>query len=254
MSEKSPITEYKTRLYEHYLSQHVRPKAGEMQSILASRGPYLKRMIARWMPSGRDARVLDLGCGYGAIMYFLRAAGYIHVTGIDTSPEQVSAAHELGLADVHCGNVYPFLQQTQDQSFEVVIAFDIFEHLAKMELLELGDELHRILSPGGRIIMHAPNGEGVFSGTIRHGDLTHEMAFTRANIAQFAGACSFSVVAVQEDTPVIHGIKSLIRSVLWHLISFPLRLLAAADTGAGVFSKPLSQNLLAVLERRQHAS
>ena len=242
-------SDYKARLYQQYLTHQVRPKAAEIRSIVDIRGPYLKRMIERWIPSSRSSRILDLGCGYGAIMYFLHAAGYHHVTGVDTSPEQVAAARELGFADVHHGNIYPFLQQSAADSYEVIIAFDILEHLTKTELLELGDEIHRVLTPGGRLIMHAPNAEAVFSGTIRYGDLTHEMAFTRGSITQFAGACSFSVLAVQEDTPVIHGVKSLIRSIVWHAFSFPLRLLAASETGSGLREKPLSQNLLAILKK-----
>jgi SAM-dependent methyltransferase len=241
---------YRTRLYRNYLTQQVRPNAAEMHSILDIRRPYLNRMIARWLPTSREVRILDLGCGYGAIMYFLRAAGYHNVTGIDTSPEQVAAAHDFGLTNVRCGNVYPMLKDIPETSYEAIIAFDIFEHLTKTELLELGDEIHRVLTPGGRLIMHAPNAEAVFSGTIRYGDLTHEIAFTRSSIAQFAGACSFAVLAIQEDTPVVHGVMSLIRSILWHTISFPLRLLAAAETGGGMLNKPLSQNLLAVLEKR----
>jgi SAM-dependent methyltransferase len=244
------VTDYKARLYEHYLSHQVRPKSAEIRSVIDVRGPYLNRIIARWIPSSREVRILDLGCGYGAVLYFLRSAGYHNVTGLDTSPEQVEAAHQLGFTDVHCGNIYPFLKGCPANSFEVIFAFDILEHISKPELLELADEIHRVLTPAGRLIIHAPNAEAVFSGTIRYGDLTHEMAFTRGSIAQLAGACSFSVAAVQEDTPVIHGFKSLIRSVLWHTITFPLRLLAAAETGSGLREKPLSQNLLAVLEKR----
>jgi 2-polyprenyl-3-methyl-5-hydroxy-6-metoxy-1,4-benzoquinol methylase len=250
MMESLESADYKSRLYRNYLTQQVRPNAAELHSILDIRRPYLNRMIARWFPISREVRILDLGCGHGAIMYFLRAAGYHNVTGIDTSPEQVAAAHEFGLTNVHCGNVYPFLKGSPEGLYEVIIAFDILEHLTKVELLELGDQIHRVLTPGGRLIMHAPNAEAVFFGTIRYGDLTHEMAFTRGSIAQFAGACSFAVLAVQEDTPVVHGVMSLIRSILWHTLSFPLRLLAAAETGSGLRNKPLSQNLLAVLEKR----
>jgi SAM-dependent methyltransferase len=250
MEEPPASADYKARLYRHYLTDQVRPKASKLRSVLDVRGPYLNRMIAGWIPTSREVRILDLGCGYGAIMYFLQSAGYPNLTGIDTSPEQIAAARELGFTDVHQGDIHPFLKRSPACSYDIAIAFDILEHLTKSELLELGDEIHRVLTPGGRLIMHAPNAEAVFSGTVRYGDLTHELAFTRNSIAQFAGACSFTVLAVQEDTPAIHGAMSLIRSILWHTISFPFRLLAAAETGGGLLHKPLSQNLLAVLEKR----
>jgi 2-polyprenyl-3-methyl-5-hydroxy-6-metoxy-1,4-benzoquinol methylase len=249
MAENVRNSDYKERLYEHYLTHQALPNDREIQSALAQRAPYLRRLIANWVPADRDTRVLDLGCGYGAIMHFLREAGYKNVTGVDTSPEQVRAAQHLGLEDAHCDEIYPFLKQIQDHTYDVVIAFDILEHLTKPELLQLGDEVHRVLRCGGRFILHAPNGEAVFSGTVLHGDLTHELAFTRGSIRQFAGACSFKVISVREDVPIIHGFLSLLRFLLWHSGTFPLRLLEAAETGGGLLDKPLSQNLLAILER-----
>lgn len=250
MGEQPESADYRSRLYRQYLTHQVRPKAAEIRSIVHIRAPYLHRMIERWIPSNREVRILDLGCGHGTVLYFLQAAGYHNVAGVDTSHEQVATAHELGLTNVHQCDIHPFLKNCPSGSYDVIIAFDILEHLTRTELLETGDEIHRVLTPQGRLIIHAPNGEGVFFGSIRYGDLTHEMAFTRGSIAQFAGACSFTVLAVQEDTPVIHGAKSLIRSVIWHTMSFPLRLLAAAETGGGLREKPLSQNLLAALEKR----
>jgi len=49
----------------------------------------------------RSARILDLGCGHGAFIYFLREAGYTDVVGVDKSPEQVAEAKRLGIDGVH---------------------------------------------------------------------------------------------------------------------------------------------------------
>ena len=242
-------TAFKDRLYKHYLTQHVRFSAESVQSALALRGPYVRRLIASCLPHDKSAKILDLGCGYGGILYFLREAGYTSIVGVDVSPEQVELAHHIGLADVHCQDLRTFLEGAANETYKVIIAFDILEHFAKPELLELMDELRRVTSPGGRLIVHAPNGEGLFAGSILHGDLTHELAFTRSNLRQLAGAAGFQVVAVKEDVPVVHGLRSLVRYLIWTTGSFFLRLLAVAETGDGFRAKPLSQNLLAVLER-----
>jgi SAM-dependent methyltransferase len=64
-------------------------------------------------------------------------------------------------------------------SLDAVIAFDVLEHFGRDELIPLVDAVHRVLRPGGRWIIHVPNGESPFFGSIRYGDLTHELAFTR---------------------------------------------------------------------------
>jgi len=241
--------EFKTRLYDHYLTQHVLLNAESVKIALAQRFPYLRWMIASCMPPDRTARILDLGCGYGAILLALREAQYRSVTGVDVSSEQVELARHLGLEDVHCQDVNAFLRGVPDETYNVVIAFDILEHFTKPDLLALMDNLHRILAPGGRLIVHVPNGEGLFPGAVLYGDLTHELAFTRSSLRQLAGTASFGVLAVKEEAPIVHGLFSLIRSLIWHTGSFFLRLLSVAETGEGFRSRPLSCNLLAVLER-----
>jgi 2-polyprenyl-3-methyl-5-hydroxy-6-metoxy-1,4-benzoquinol methylase len=246
--EVKTSADFKARLYERYLTEHVRSSAENIRVSLVQRGPYLRKMIGSYLPSDKSARILDLGCGYGGIMHALREAGYANVTGVDVSPEQIDVARRLGFEDVHCKDVRAFLSEAADASYNVVIAFDILEHFTKPELLGLTDELHRVLARGGRLIVHAPNGEAIFPGTVLHGDLTHELAFTRSSLHQLAGATGFRVIAVKEDVPVVHGLKSLMRYLIWGVGSLFFRLLAAAETGAGFRDKPLSQNLLAILE------
>jgi 2-polyprenyl-3-methyl-5-hydroxy-6-metoxy-1,4-benzoquinol methylase len=240
--------DFKARLYERYLTEQVRFSAETIQLALAQRAPYLRRMIASCLPPDKSARILDLGCGYGGILHFLREAGYSNIAGVDVSPEQIDLAQRLGFEDVHCQDLRTFLDQIVDGAYNVVIAFDILEHFTKPELLALTDELHRVLTRGGRLIVHVPNGEGIFSGAILNGDLTHELAFTRSNLRQLAGASSFRVVAVEEDAPVAHGLHSLIRLLTWKIGSLFFRLIAVAETGAGFRDRPLSQNILAILE------
>lgn len=44
-------------------------------------------------PAGPRARVLDLGCGTGALLEFLRKAGFA-ARGIDASPEMIAIAEQ----------------------------------------------------------------------------------------------------------------------------------------------------------------
>jgi predicted TPR repeat methyltransferase len=240
--------DYKTRLYEHFLTHSVCFDHAGIQTVLRHRRPYLKQMIAAFVPPDRTTRILDLGCGYGAILYELRSLGYAQLTGVDVSPEQVQQARELGFGDVHRQEISAFLAKTPDAAYDTIIAFDVFEHFAKQQIFDLFEQAHRLLPPGGRLIFHAPNAEGIFSGFI-HSDFTHEQPFSRGIVRQLAAAIGFRVVAVQEEQPVIHGVVSLIRSLIWRIGTLPFRLLALAETGAGFSERPLSQNLLAVLER-----
>ncbi len=241
--------DFKARIYDRYLTQTVRLSDEMVQTALRQRGPYLRSIISSFLPQDKQVRILDLGCGYGAMLHTLRAAGYTRLTGVDGAPEQVAQARRLGFEDVHEHDLRAYLDGVAESSFDAVVAFDVLEHFSRGDLFALVDEIHRVLAPGGRLILHLPNAEGIFCGSILYGDMTHEMAFTRSSLRQLAGACGFRVIAFKEELPIAHGLVSFCRLLIWRTGSFFFRLLAAAETGGGFRDKPLTQNLVAVLER-----
>ncbi|OPX35236.1 MAG: hypothetical protein B1H11_09415 [Desulfobacteraceae bacterium 4484_190.1] len=99
---------------------------------------------------------------------------------------------------------------------------------------------------GGRWIIHTPNAESPFGNRILFGDFTHELAFTRTSLAQILLASGFSRVGCYEDQPVLHGIKSAVRWILWRCIRGVLRLYLAVETGNTGRDAIFSQNFLAV--------
>jgi SAM-dependent methyltransferase len=136
-----------------------------------------------------------------------------------------------------------------DASVDVVIAFDVIEHFTRDELLPFVDNVRRVLKPGGRWIIHVPNGESPFGGRMRYWDMTHELAFTRTSLAQLLLASGFAEVRCFEDEPVVHGAKSAVRWLLWKGFRGLLRLYIAAETGDAGRQHIFSQNLLAVARK-----
>lgn len=239
---------WKAHLYRSYVSsgqardsdtsaaEHFRPPRAHLTSI-----------IRRHFPAERSTPIVDVGCGHGSLLYFLRQAGYTNLQGVDTSEEQVALAGRLGVAGVLCGDALGFLRGLGDSSVGVVGLFDVLEHLTRAEAFELAHEVGRVLAPGGRCIGHVPNAEGIFGMRIRYGDLTHEQAFTKQSVGQMFRSLQYSGVECFEDKPVAHGLKSLVRRVLWDAGTLPFRLLFMAETGAS--GAILSQNLLFVARK-----
>jgi SAM-dependent methyltransferase len=91
--------DWKTRLYNGYVSSGQanatlldHPVVGHPESVFASRRAFLQDIISRHLPQDREAKILDLACGHGAFLHYLRLAGYANCSGVDISPEQI----ELG--------------------------------------------------------------------------------------------------------------------------------------------------------------
>ena len=91
--------------------------------------------------------LLDLGCGR-APFFNLYANLVNSAIGVDWS----ESPHELRHADViaHLGTGIPF----SDGSFRTVLASDVLEHLPDTALALR--ECHRVLEPGGHLILNVP--------------------------------------------------------------------------------------------------
>jgi len=132
-------------------------------------------------------------------------------------------------------------------AFDALFLIDILEHLDKDQLLKLLEKVNISLRFGGIVVIHVPNGEGIFGGKARYSDLTHEISFTAQSINQVLTACGFTNIRCFEDRPTIHGLPSFVRYVLWQLFTLPYRILMLAETGVG--KCVLSQNMLVIAEK-----
>jgi SAM-dependent methyltransferase len=248
-SEDLSRLDYRARIYDYYVHSRLESLAPPNIESVRREGVFLEQMIRRHFPADRSAAVLDLGCGYGSLIYHARHAGYTNVVGVDRSPQQVAEAHRLGIEGVTEGDILEHLATTADESQDVVLTFDVIEHFTREELLPFVDEVRRVLKEGGRWIIHTPNGESPLSNRIRYGDLTHEQAFTRTSLGQLLLSSGFRSVECYEDTPVIHSAASAARFVVWKAIRGLLRLYLAAETGNSGGKAIFTQNLLAVAVR-----
>ena len=243
------MTDYRNRIYQSYVHARQVSLAPATIEGLRPRAPFLNKLIREHFPSDRNAAILDLGCGHGALVHFARKAGYHNTTGFDRSPQQVAEAKRLGIEGVSEGDLMQALQRLPDGSQDMVITFDVIEHFTKNELIPFVDEVYRVLRKGGKWIIHTPNAESPFGGRMRYWDFTHELAFTRTSITQLLKSFGFSLITCYEDTPIPHGLKSAIRWLLWKVIRGGLRLYLAAETGAGEKTCIFSQNFLTVASK-----
>ena len=96
--------------------------------------------------------VLDVGCGTGFNIAYLRAAGYDRVVGLDFASEALAFCRSRNLPYLVCGDgASPPLRH---ESFDVVVALDLIEHLED-DVYALR-ELARVLKPGGSLILFVP--------------------------------------------------------------------------------------------------
>ena len=98
-------------------------------------------------------RILEVGCGIGTIVFELVKQGY-EVTGTDISQVAIEYGRQK-YGDVHL-DVQPAEELAfEDETFDVVLSFDLFEHIARIDR-HVG-EVNRVLKPGGHYLFQTPN-------------------------------------------------------------------------------------------------
>ncbi len=88
-------------------------------------------------------RVLDLGCGPGALMHLLAELG-VDVDGIDFSPSSPELASELVRGRIAIGSTYDRIKP--DSAYDLVICREVMEHLTVFQVQRTVKNIVRMTS------------------------------------------------------------------------------------------------------------
>jgi 2-polyprenyl-3-methyl-5-hydroxy-6-metoxy-1,4-benzoquinol methylase len=224
------MSDYRREFYERYRTTHVskeKRKAGGTVQAHARRFPKWDRLIGPYLPTDKDAVIVDCGCGEGYLVSWLHARGFHNAVGVDASREEVAVAQSLGLR-VECAEIAPFLA-SRVGSVDFLIFRNVLEHLYKNEVVEMLLGAHRALRSGGGLWIQVPNAESPFGSRLRYADFTHELAFTQVSISQVLRVTGFDGIQVG---PVRAGFRGL-RGLLWKVMEAFYRLMLTAELGKG---------------------
>jgi 2-polyprenyl-3-methyl-5-hydroxy-6-metoxy-1,4-benzoquinol methylase len=125
---------FQDRLYQFVRRQAIRSK---------------HRLIAHYKPNGQ---VLDLGCGTGEFLGYLKSQGYL-TTGVEPGV----AARERAIANYSL-EVLPTLEQVPSlEQFKVITLWHVLEHVH--DVRDTLKKLHARLSPKGLLVIAVPDRE-----------------------------------------------------------------------------------------------
>ncbi|ASP37510.1 hypothetical protein CHH28_01950 [Bacterioplanes sanyensis] len=147
-----------------------------------------------------SSRVVDLGCGRGEWLELLREHNF-RVEGVDSNPLMRAHCEELNIP-VSGEDLLAWCHAQGDDTYSVVSAFHLAEHLPFEVLLQLMGEAYRLLAPGGLLIMETPNPENmmVATHTFYH-DPTHRNPITPTLLHFTTEYQGFEVVAMPRLNP-----------------------------------------------------
>jgi 2-polyprenyl-3-methyl-5-hydroxy-6-metoxy-1,4-benzoquinol methylase len=191
-------------------------------------------------------RVLEIGFGNGSFLAWAKAQGAL-VAGTEIDEGMLARAREkgfVGLPSALAGLA------ASGQRFDVVVAFDVFEHWDKETLIANLKCIAALLDNGGLVLARFPNGHSPFGRVHQHGDITHQTALSKSSIEQLAGITGFTVVRVSNAASVP------VRCDMWSALKHRWRKRRRAKIEVmigklyGIGRLPLDPNLTAVLRKQ----
>ncbi|MBI3305395.1 class I SAM-dependent methyltransferase [Candidatus Parcubacteria bacterium] len=142
---------------------------------------FLRQFLMQYVP-GRNAEILDVGCGTGEAMLFAARLGYHRVLGLDNAEVAISFCRQQGLLAVERCDAARLSYAAA--SFDAVLCLDVLEHV-RDDAAVLA-EIWRVLRPGGCAFITVPAFRFLWS---RHDTvLQHFRRYEMADLLRFARA------------------------------------------------------------------
>lgn len=193
----------------------------------------------------KDSSILELGCGRGYLLEYLRKNAFNNIKGIDISEEQIKISNAKGL-DVEVASAIEFLTENR-KKFKIIFALDFVEHFYKDELIKLTEKIYESLDESGIFIFHTPNGQAIISPKVIYGDLTHITILTPNSAQQLLRAAGFRKIIFFETGPAPKNIFGFVRLIIWKIIKLYKNMERIADSGS--MEKILTENFIGVAEK-----
>lgn len=173
-------------------------------------------------PAG--ATMLEIGFGNGTCMAFCRDRGW-DVAGVEINEVQLDDATNAGY------RAYPSLDAIDPATrFDVILAFDVLEHLDEEMLRAMLTAIRARLTPDGVFLARVPNGDSPFGLSNQNGDATHRTAFTKSKVRQFAEPAGLRMTRYSgEQAPIFCGHPMW---MLQRLVANPVKWLTDRIVGA----------------------
>ena len=197
------------------------------------------------LPADLSAGIIDVGCGWGQFLSWLRSRGYTSIQGIDVGAQQVDQCRKLGLVAAQVTDSAAFLA-TLPQQFDLVTMHHIIEHVEPFRGLALLRAAYDSLRDNGRIIVQTPNMNATSANFSRYIELTHVTGYTDSSLAEALQLAGFKDIVVYGNRTGFRwhpkrlawlGLQKISR-LLWRLMLF-------AELGSDA-PRTLAKNLYAI--------
>ena len=164
----------------------------------------------------KNSQVLEIGFGDGNFLSFAGKQDG-RVVGTEVNEGLVQSALSAGYDVLHTDN----LKEFEDNTFDLIVAFDVLEHLAQDEIVMMLSEINRVLKNEGCFVARFPNGDSPFGLINQNGDVTHITSIGSAKVRYLANQVNMEVIFVGgEALPIL---RTSLRHFMHRIVAVPIQ-------------------------------
>ena len=213
-SRKKPFVEYFDSVYAPSNVLNLKDYKNSVSIFDVDYGNFL--------PANKDARILDIGCGAGHFLYYLKKRGYTHFLGIDLSPGQIEFCKKNITPNVELADAFKLLAD-KENNYDAISANDLLEHIPKEKVITFLEMIYRSLKPAGILLIKLPNMSNPFALDSRYRDFTHECGFTEKSIYQVLYVAGFRDICIYKPQTHIRSVRFYLSKILVSLFHILLK-------------------------------
>jgi 2-polyprenyl-3-methyl-5-hydroxy-6-metoxy-1,4-benzoquinol methylase len=206
------------------------------------------------LPSSRESRVLDFGCGAGLHLYALREEGYLNLVGAEVRENMVEWCSKAGFEVVFQPSGQCPTTSFPEEGFEAILMIQVIEHIPMEQVVPTLDGLRRCLAQGGELIVQTTNAVSLAGHADKWNDMTHTFGYTERSLLQALEFAGFRTIVVEggrsELASALRARK--VKRAAWQLAQrgwFALRRIAHLIEMGTDAPRIYTKNLLAVATR-----
>lgn len=109
--------------------------------------------------AGSDAKILDVGCGDGGFLCFLKDKKYKNLCGLDPSEDSIERLRRKGIRGIY-GSIFGEPVQEEKGSFDVVISTMVMEHVCDLHTYLSKVMFYLKETAGAYLLLAVPAAEG----------------------------------------------------------------------------------------------
>lgn len=171
-----------------------------------------KLQLERFAIPYKQINALEIGYGNGGFIRFL-TNNASKIEGVEIQESLLEAAKKIGVPvqrsinDVTCG------------PYDLIVAFDVLEHLTAEELKSFFQKCQSLLKDDGAMLFRFPNAESFAGLGAQNGDFTHITAIAQTKLQQIIEPCGFKIVKFEGEViypkkAIVHAIRTVFRYIL----------------------------------------